>query len=245
MPLPKTHPDMDVQQLHNTTESKTVIRSEFRKQFYRASMDNIEALAKRDGSEDAKELFCHKLDDWPTMEKGCSRRKVFFHGTPMAPWTIHHLDKDYIFVIPKKYGPVYNKKEISGQEYFDKFLTSEEQTMLKANNLCPCLLPSGLIPQSLLRATSPHLGQRANDSKRSNDYRSPFTYVGDTAAGAINFSLYKASRMSALYHQDCQHGLIPIPRDSVGKTGIHAVGINSTGCENLGYVSGIIRITKM
>uniref|UniRef100_A0A7S2KMZ7 Thioredoxin domain-containing protein n=1 Tax=Skeletonema marinoi TaxID=267567 RepID=A0A7S2KMZ7_9STRA len=237
--LPKNHPDMDDPQLYITKKNNTVIKPELRSLFKRASIDNAVTLANHNGSNDAKELMRHELDTYPTMEKGFNHIRTFWHATSVSPWTILLLDKDYILVIPKMFGPIYNKEEMSGQEYYQGFLTSEGRRMLNANNLCPCLLPVGLIPQSLLRATSPHLGNLPNDT------RSPHIYVGDTAVGATHFSLYKGSRRVACYYADYLHSLIAIPRHSLGNRCIQAVGINTSGCENMGYTAGIIRITKM
>lgn len=242
--IPANHPDLEHPQVFYTNKTKeSQIKQEFRSQFKLTSINNTKTLAEHwaeqdNGSDDAKKLFGHMLDTYPNMEKGCNYIDMFFHATPMMLWTIHHLDVDYISVIPKGCGPIYNKTEMSGQEYFDDFLTPEVRKMFNANNLCPCLLPGCLVPQSLFRATTPHLGS-------SEDARSPYIFVGDTATGATYFSLFKGTRMPAYYHVDRRHSLIAIPRRSLGKTFIHSVGVNTPGCENLGYTFGVIRITKM
>ncbi len=233
--LSTNHPDEEQHQLFDKNSRKT-INMEWREAFKRASLDNVQSLALKIGSGAAKELLRHELGDYPTMEKGCNRRETFFHASPMMLWSMHYLDVDYILVIPEEFGPIYNKKAMSGRDYVD-VLTEDDRQTLEMNNLCPCLLPAGLIPQSLHRSTTKHL-----DS--SEACRSSFIYVGDTAAGSYYFSLMKKSRLNT-YNTDRVHSLIAIPRDSLGKSRILPVGINSRGCANLGYTSGVIRISNM
>mmetsp|Transcript_12380 Transcript_12380/g.24774 ORF Transcript_12380/g.24774 Transcript_12380/m.24774 type:complete len:827 (+) Transcript_12380:479-2959(+) len=218
-----------------SSPGKIHIKEELRNKFKRVSIDNVRSLALK-GSEEARKLLCHELDKYPTMVKGCNYISTFFHSTPMMLWSLHYLDKDYILVIPKEFGPIDNKKAMSGRTYLES-LTAEDIEVINANNLCPCLLPGGLIPQSLHRSTTTHLDC-------SEDARSAYIYVGDTAAGAYHFSLMKPKRLY-VYNCDLVHSLIAIPRHSLGKKCIHPIGRNQTGCLNLGYTSGIIRITNM
>lgn len=159
VPVTKCHPDFQYPQLRTTAGN---IKREHRLQFFDTSHNTVRALALKSGSEEAEKLFdSNDLDLFPTMDQGYKHHNTFFHGTSTAPWEILFLDKDYILVIPKRYGPFRKKKwnnlsleqklegkegkeEMSGLDYYNG-LSPRATADLDANNLCPCLVPAFVI----------------------------------------------------------------------------------------------------
>ena len=246
-PVTEKHPDYKYPKLRTAAGSSS-IHGKFRLQFFDTTVNNVRALALRNGTEEAKMLFDHNLDLYPTMAIGYNHHHTFYHATPMSPWTIFFLDKDYMLVTPKEYGPIRKKKVtkkgkrekgekegISGRQYYDG-LSPEARKDLDESNYCRCLLPSFMIPPSIHRSTTTHMDDEENA-------RSLHVFVGDSGAGSYYFSLFKPTRNNCYTH-DHVHYLIAIPRRNLAG-GIAHVGIDSDGCEHLGFTQGIVRITDM